>query len=168
MTLDISATGVGALYYKWIKDENPITIQRNLNINGVNTPSLYIRHFLKKHTGSYKCIVSNRYGSVESKSANLERFEVLSHPQHKLALCGQSITFTVEVVGPSGLTYQWKKDDKDINDIQESYTGSNTAELKINSVMTQHKGKYKCIIKKVDDFLESKTAELRKLIWYLS
>ena len=71
VTMSVSATGTGSLYYYWIKDGDAYFGEKLSHCTGSNTPSLHISAFSPSHEGKYKCVVSNKAGSVESSSVTL-------------------------------------------------------------------------------------------------
>ena len=163
VSLSVSATGAGTLYYKWLKDGEQISIHKNLNIHGVNTPSLCIRHFLAQHEGSYKCVVSNKYGSVDSNTVQLKCLKIIEHPKSQLYLCGKDtflkVVISDRITERDVLTYQWIKDNKPIKDLPNC-TGIDTPTLIITSLLSEHQGRYKCVIKDEDESMESNSATL--------
>lgn len=160
ITLSISATGASTLYYEWQKDDEKIPIHKNLNIHGVYTPNFCIRHFLPQHEGSYKCIVSNKYGEVNSNSVLVKCLKIIKQPTSQLYVCGKSTSLNVvvseEIAETTVLTYQWFKDNKLIKELPNC-SGMNTPTLVITSLLPEHEGKYKCVI---NNKLESASALL--------
>ena len=72
VTLSVSIEGPDALSYQWIKDDILIADDSALaNLTGVTTDTLHISSLLPEHVGSYKCLVSNQSGSLESDAAEL-------------------------------------------------------------------------------------------------
>ena len=71
VTLCVSVTGTGSLSYYWIKDGDACFGENLSHCTGSNTPSLHISAFSQSHEGRYKCVVSNKAGSVESNSVTL-------------------------------------------------------------------------------------------------
>ena len=163
VSLCVSATGASTLYYKWLKDGEQIPIHKNLNIHGVNTPSLCIRHFLAQHEGSYRCEISNKYGSVDSISVQLKCLKIIEHPKSQIYVCGNSTSLKVvisdQIAERDVLTYQWIKDNEPIKELPNC-TGIDTPTLIITSLLSEHQGKYKCVIKDEDASMESKSATL--------
>ena len=71
VTLCVSATGTGSLSYYWIKDGDAYFGEKLSHCTGSNTSSLHISAFSPSHEGRYKCVVSNKAGSVESNTVTL-------------------------------------------------------------------------------------------------
>ena len=66
MTLSVSA--IGAENYEWKKDGKAITDSK---CSGTDGPILIINEFSTDDQGEYSCVIRNRDGEVESKSANM-------------------------------------------------------------------------------------------------
>ena len=62
-TLSITAYGPGSIQYEWLKDD--------AEINGAATDTYTIDSFTQNEVGSYKCIVTNDFGSITSEIAEL-------------------------------------------------------------------------------------------------
>jgi hypothetical protein len=71
---------------------------------------------------------------------------------------GDNIVLTVSAVGRGPLSYQWKKEEKDITDPE--CTGTNTDHLSITRFSSVHQGSYSCIIKENHNSLKSESAIL--------
>lgn len=69
MALSVAAVGKGPLSYQWMKHGEPVT---HPLMSGATTPNLYTIAVQIEHEGSYKCVVSNKAGSVDSEVAQLE------------------------------------------------------------------------------------------------
>ena len=67
----VVAMGTGRLTYQWCRDEEGITRDSHPYCTGELTDTLHIKAVLTEYEGSYKCVVSNEDGSVESQSAQL-------------------------------------------------------------------------------------------------
>lgn len=73
VTLSVSATGAGTLYYQWMKDKQAIGSDTPLpDCTGLDTSTLLISSFAEEHEGSYTCVVKNDDNTLESSSADLK------------------------------------------------------------------------------------------------
>jgi len=65
----VSVAGTGPFSYQWQK--NGTNLSNGGGISGANTPALQIAGAGSGDAGSYRCVVSNSYGSVTSNAATL-------------------------------------------------------------------------------------------------
>jgi len=123
-TFHIVATGTGPLSYQW---------QFNgVNIAGTTTDTLTIPNAQAANAGSYRCIVTNVVGSVNSNAATLtingalqvsitsEPIAVLEGVEFVVHVIppppGQNVLFTATASGGiPPYAYQWRKDGVDIS-----------------------------------------------------
>ncbi len=93
--------------------------------------------------GSYRCLVTNTYGSATSSDAVLTVQTgppvITLQPQPQIASVGAPATFTVVAAGPLPLGYQWQKDLSEIG-------GANSASYTIGAVTTGDAGSYRCLV----------------------
>ena len=68
------------------------------------------------------------------------------------------MTLHVSAVGSGQLSYQWKKDGRDITD--PNCSGINTEDLVINSFSEINQGRYVCIVKSDNRTIQSNPAKL--------
>ena len=92
---------------------------------------------------------------------NYADFQIIEQPQEELfANCGESVTLHLTAVGSGQLSYEWKKNQKEIID-RDHYDGIDTATLCITSFSDVCQGEYMCIVKNNDDaIIESKHAKV--------
>ena len=92
---------------------------------------------------------------------NYADFQIIEQPQEELfASCGESVIIHVSAVGSGQLSYEWKKNQKEIID-RDHYDGIDTAALTITSFSDICQGEYSCIMKNDDDAtIESKHAKV--------
>ena len=88
---------------------------------------------------------------------NYADFQIIEQLEEELfANCGESVILHVSVVGSEQLSYEWKKNQKEIMD-RDHYDGIDTAALTITSFSDICQGDYLCIVKNNDDAtIESK------------
>ncbi|MHC4676027.1 MAG: immunoglobulin domain-containing protein, partial [Planctomycetota bacterium] len=67
--LTVAATGKGTVTYQWQKDSSDLS--NGNHYEDVTTPTLTVFNITDQQQGSYRCIVSNEYGSTNSNSATL-------------------------------------------------------------------------------------------------
>ena len=86
--------------------------------------------------------------------------QILNNPQENLTInCRKPVTLSVSAVGSGQLSFQWKKDGKDITDPE--YTGVKGPKLTIPSFWHKHQGNYICNIKNTKQSINSSPAKLK-------
>jgi hypothetical protein len=132
-TLRCTATG-SILTYQWKKNGTPI--------NGATSPVLNFAAVTAADTGSYTVTVSGKCPPAQTSNPVHLQFTtaptVTVQPRDTLECIGQTAIFSVEATG-SGLTYQWRKNGKNI----ENAFGNNYV---INGVTAQDIGNYDVVI----------------------
>jgi hypothetical protein len=149
---NIEASGEN-LSYQWQKDEQ--------NIEGAIEAVYSIDAVSLSDQGEYGCIVSGDQGEVLSETAYLEVYEKLSIIQQPLPAdlkLGAEANFTIEATGDI-LAYQWWKDEVLLMD-NDRISGTETAELTINSVDFSDEGFYNCVVTGVCNDLTSEEVAL--------
>lgn len=127
--------------------EHPGCHQPNLlDRNGASTADV----------GTYDCVVSNACGGVTSGGATLTVNigpSVTSHPSNAAVQAGDPISFSVDAVGTSPLSYQWRKEMVDIPWCHATYS--------IASATFGDAGGYDCV---VTNLCGSSTSEIATLV----
>jgi hypothetical protein len=111
----VAASGTPALSYQWRMDG--VNLSDGFGIGGSHAPTLSITNITDSDAGSYTVVVSNSIGSVTSAPAILITFPPLItvQPVSHYVNQGQPTAFSVSVNGALPFTYQWQKNDMDIN-----------------------------------------------------
>ncbi|MFW6221512.1 MAG: C25 family cysteine peptidase [Fibrobacterota bacterium] len=109
VTFTVDAVGEN-LHYQWQRD--------GMDIVGAVSAEFQIEMVeMADDSASFRCIVSNDFGSVESNAAQLNVVPqppvIVSHPEDQTVLVGESVQFGVEASG-YGLSYQWLRDGVEI------------------------------------------------------
>ncbi len=135
----VSATGSLPLSYQWQKD--------TIDITGAAGQIYTTPLALIVDSGStYRCIVSNSVGKDTSDAAvlsvvsNVTKPAIMTHPQSKSILAGDSTIFIVSATGTAPLGYQWQKDSVDISNSAESWYQTPAATLADSG------SQYRCIV----------------------
>lgn len=133
-TFTVAASGGGALTYQWLKD--------GAIINGATGSSYTVPNAQAASAAVYSVRVSNAFGSVTSNGAVLSVLTppiFVVQPRTQLAQVGSSVTFSSNVTGGAGLTYQWRKNGVNI-------AGATGAVHTIASVNAADAGNYDVIV----------------------
>ena len=131
VTFTVAATGCGPLNYQW---------QRNgVDLIGQVTPTLTLTSVTASNNGTYTCIVSGcRVRTSDPATLQVIGPPTISQqPQSRTVCVGQSVTFTVASNSPGTLTYQWLRNNLNIN-------GATNPSYTIPSVQTSDAAQYRC------------------------
>lgn len=135
-TFTVEASGTEPLSYQWQKE--------GANISVTATSKEYkIDKVKKSDEGHYRCVVSNKYGMVQSNQAVLtlgEKPTILTQPVAQTVKENDPVTFTVKAIGPLPIYYQWQKGGKDI-------AGATENSYNLPRVAKADAGKYRCVVK---------------------
>ena len=134
-TFSVAASGVRPLDYQWRKDGNDLTDDDR--ITGATTAILTINPALPQDTGLYDVVVTNRCATATSAAATLNvdaKPRVTVQPVSVTIVEGQQHRFCIVASGAEPLTYQWQKDDVDIEDAN------------VDCYLTSEAGTYRCVV----------------------
>ncbi len=134
-TFSVAASGVRPLDYQWRKDGNDLTDDDR--ITGATTAILTINPALPEDTGLYDVVVTNRCATATSEAATLNvdaKPRVTVQPESVTIVEGQQHLFCIVASGAEPLTYQWQKDDVDIEDAN------------VDCYLTSEVGTYRCVL----------------------
>ncbi|MBK9247627.1 MAG: immunoglobulin domain-containing protein [Ignavibacteria bacterium] len=149
-TLHCNATG-SILTYQWKKN--------GTNITGATSPVLNFPAVTVADTGDYTITVSGKCTPSQTSNPAHLRFitapTVTVQPRDTLECIGQTAIFTVEATG-SGLTYQWRKNGKNI----ENAFGNNYV---INGVTAADASNYDVVITNSCDLVSTSKAAVLKI-----
>ncbi len=129
----VAATGTG-LTYQWRKGN--VNLTNGGNISNVTTATLSINPVSIADTASdYNVVISGFCPPNDTSiyvSLSLENPIIIEQPASKKVCLGSKTFFSVAATG-TGLTYQWRKGNKNLTDVG-NISGSNTATLTIDPV----------------------------------
>jgi hypothetical protein len=152
-TFTVIATGTAPLTYQWYKNGTNL-------ISGATSSTYTVTNVSSTDEGTYKCVVSNSFGTVTSTDAVLKvnigfAPSIITQPVAKSLLVSTptNVTFDVVAAGTPTLTYQWYKDNVIIS-------GATSSTYTINNVAKTDEGGYKCIATNTFDSAESNVATL--------
>ena len=85
--------------------------------------------------------------------------QITEQPQSNTSIVyREPVNLTVSAAGAESLSYQWKKNEEDING--DNYDGVDTPSLTIKEFLSDDQGKYFCVIKSCNRSIQSKKADL--------
>ena len=85
--------------------------------------------------------------------------QISEHPQGNSEIkYGEDVTLSISAVGSGHLSYQWKKDKREITGPKCS--GTNGPTLTINEFSTDDQGEYMCVIKDSHKTISSNSANV--------
>lgn len=107
-TFTVAASGRGPISYQWFKN--------GVEISGANLSSYTTPPTSSSDNGEeFDVVISNRYGSITSRTAILTVNSALvaptitAQPVSQTVTAGQTATFSVLANGSALMTYQWQK-----------------------------------------------------------
>jgi alpha-tubulin suppressor-like RCC1 family protein len=129
----VEMRGVGPFRFQWRRD--------GIDMPGQTNISLRIPNAQPSDQGKYSVLVSNRNGSIESKTAELKIFapRIVVAPTPEVAFVGGKVGFSVTVDGSKPITYQWLKGATAISGATNRFYG-------IESVQMSDEGNYSVAI----------------------
>ncbi|MCX8521711.1 MAG: immunoglobulin domain-containing protein, partial [Rhodoferax sp.] len=109
-SFSVTATSTAPLDYQWKKG--------GVNIPGANASTYTIQTTSTTDSGVYSVVVSNSAGTVTSSNAMLTVSPVgptiTAQPASQSVISGGTASFTVTAAGTAPFSYQWKRNDLDI------------------------------------------------------
>ncbi|MBL7975330.1 MAG: immunoglobulin domain-containing protein [Candidatus Kapabacteria bacterium] len=137
-TFTIAASG-GTLTYQWKKNGTAI--------NGATNATYTVNSVTETDQGQYSCTVSGSCGTpVTSQNAPLQvstPAQFTTQPADAAGCEGSTVTFTIAVANPAGVTYEWAKDGGTIQN-GGRFSGASGTTLTITGVLPADQGNYSC------------------------
>ena len=147
-TLNVRASGDGALAYQWYFN--------GLAINGADSSQLTIQSSEKTDQGSYNAVISSEYGVVSSTQANINVLmpvEITSNPIGGTVSEYGSISLEVVVSGTGPINYAWYKGRSKIE-------GANESKLIFENIRTKDAGDYSVVVSNSINSLTSEAVSI--------
>ena len=132
----VVALGSSPLALQWHRDDQPLP--------EATGPTLILSNVQPGQAGSYSAIVSNPYGTVSSRAAQLIIVQpptITGQPQNQMALVGETMIFSVVANGSPPLDYQWF-----FNETNPLVGATNTT-LLLSDVQTSQSGGYSVVVR---------------------
>jgi len=145
----IQAYGSDPLSYRWQK--NSTNLNDAGHYLGVLTPTLTITGADNSDAASYRCVVTNVYGSTNSSSVTLTVTNsttppsITQQPTSQSVIAGGIASFSVAAAGSGTLYYQWQKNLSNLSN-GGHYSGATTTTLTITGTDTNDAANYRCIV----------------------
>ena len=149
---EVAATGSG-LNYQWFYNTNI-----SMPGNGAN---LMIFNIQPSQAGTYHVVVSNPYGSVTSRLAQLTVMtppSVTAQPTNLTVVAGSDAGFSVAAGGSAPFTYQWYWNGT------APVTGGTNATLTLSGAQWANAGSYQAVVANAVGSATSAAAVLRVLV----
>jgi hypothetical protein len=164
----ILANGSEPLNYRWQK--NSTNLNNGGHYSGVTTTTLTITSTDATDAASYRCVVTNAYGSTNTGSATLTVTNantppaIVQQPSAQNVAAGGTTSFTVLASGSEPLSYQWQKSvvsgQWSVVPQGGHYSGATTNTLTITSVDSSDAANYRCVVTNAYGVTNSSAATL--------
>ena len=134
VTMTVVASGTPPLKYQWRKN--------GVAINGATSSSLSLSNVQDDHSGNYRVLVSNAYGTNLSNTAVLSVLHppaVAQQPAGRTAPSGTTVTLSVGASGSNPMSYQWRRNGVNI-------PGATSPVLTLSNIQTNQVGNYRVLV----------------------
>ena len=147
-SFSVVATGTPSPTYQWQKN--------TVDIPGATSVTLALANVQPTNAGSYRVVVSNPGGTINSSPATLTVQTppvIATPPASQSVLVGDNVSFAVLATGTAPFTYQWKKGTGDL-------VGQTADTLTLNAVSLAEAGDYSVVVTNVAGSTPSAPATL--------
>ncbi|GMU20842.1 MAG: hypothetical protein AMXMBFR13_09380 [Phycisphaerae bacterium] len=144
-TFTMVATGGSQLTYRWQK--NSSNLYDGGHYSGCTTPFLTVSSIDGNDVASYRCVVTNPYGTQTSNQAALviSTVSITEHPTVQNVCEGSTAQFSVTATGQGTLSYRWQKNGVNL-DNGGPYSGVTTRTLTIADASANDEADYRCAV----------------------
>ena len=148
-SFSVVVSGSGPLSYWWQK--NQVNVSNGGHYAGCTTATLIITNADSGDAASYRCVVTNAYGSATSSVATLTVTNanippsITQQPVNQTVASGGAASFSVVVSGNSPFSYQWQKNQANLSD-GGHYAGCTAATLTITNADNNDAASYRCVV----------------------
>lgn len=150
VTLSVTATGTPTPTYQWQKD--------GVAISGATGATLTLSALQVSASGSYRCVVTNSVGSVNSNPCVLTVYAetnlaIRTQPLSQSLALGNNLTLSAFPTSIQPISYQWLKGG-------EAISGATGASYSIPAVSAGDAGNYQCQVRDTDEILLTNIASV--------
>lgn len=138
-SLTVAASGAG-LTYQWRKGGQ--------NVTGATSATLSFASLATTDAGSYDCVITSPCSSATTNAVEVTvsaRPAITRQPLVQVLNAGDNLNLAITATGTAPLTYQWRKDGRNVND-GGSISGAKSASLRVASSQTTDSGNYDCVV----------------------
>ncbi len=146
----VVAGGTSPMGYRWQKNNS--NLSNGGHYAGVLTSTLTVSGADQNDAANYRCVVTNAYGTTNSLNAfltvtNMPNLppSITQQPTHESVVAGGNTSFTVLAAGSEPLSYQWQKNNSNLNNAGH-YSGVTTDTLAITGADANDNGNYRCVV----------------------
>jgi uncharacterized delta-60 repeat protein len=118
LTLSVSANGTVPMAFQWKRDGNPLT--NGGTVTGATSSTLVLSDVTESQAGSYTVEISNPSGLRTSDPAVVTVATpplIVNRPLTRLTTLGEPLELRVELVDPTGTTFEWKHNGRVISGV---------------------------------------------------
>lgn len=152
-TFAVTASSSSPLTYRW--QRNGVNLVEGGHFSGVTTDTLTVSNAEPGDAGSYRCVVSNSSGSVNSLQATLTVIDapvITTQPASVLVSAGFPASFSVSANGRPPLNYQWLRNGSPV--------GANSSTLTLAAAVVGDAGQYQVVVTNITGAVTSSVATL--------
>jgi hypothetical protein len=152
VVFNVAACGNPPFTYRWQVDGNELPNQTNA--------VLVLTNAQIGHSGNYRVLVSNPYGSELSAIAALvvQTFPgILTQPQNQTIILSNNVSFNVSASGSPPLFYRWRFNGNDL-------PGATNQNLSLTNVLASQSGDYSVVVMNTAGSVVSSNATLTVLV----
>jgi hypothetical protein len=149
----VAASSSSPLTYRW--QRNGVNLTDGGHFSGVTTATLTVSNAEPGDAGSYRCVVSNSDGSVNSLQATLTVIDapvITTQPGSALVSAGFPATFSVTANGRPPLSYLWLRNGTPV--------GTDSSTLNLANTAAGDAGPYRVVVSNITGAVTSSVAVL--------
>ena len=158
LILTVAATGTAPLNYQWQFDGT--NLADGFEVAGSASNTLTIQNISPANAGEYEVVVTNALGAVTSAVSTVTYFEppiLTGNLANQTVTNGATVSWTVNVSGGGGLTYQWMLNGA-------ALAGQTNASLVLSNVTYAQAGIYEVIAQDPYGLQTNATAYLSMIV----